>query len=76
MVLGYRRARLLADLPIGQAGALIRGHEFHYATLTDPGDDPPIAELSDAMSNPLGMAGGRRGKVSGSFFHAIATEPP
>jgi cobyrinic acid a,c-diamide synthase len=76
MVLGYRQARLLVNLPIGAAGAVIRGHEFHYATLTDPGDDLPIAELFDAAGEALGPAGGRRGKVSGSFFHAIAMEPP
>src|SRR5262249_39686872 len=31
--LGYREARLLADSPLGAAGTVIRGHEFHYATL-------------------------------------------
>ena len=32
--LGYRTARLLADGALGVCGALIRGHEFHYASLT------------------------------------------
>jgi cobyrinic acid a,c-diamide synthase len=31
--LGYREARLRASCPIGAAGAVVRGHEFHYATL-------------------------------------------
>jgi cobyrinic acid a,c-diamide synthase len=65
--LGYRVA-VLAD------GARIRGHEFHYTTLADPGDDAPYAALSDAAGKALGPAGGRRGTVSGSFFHIIATE--
>jgi cobyrinic acid a,c-diamide synthase len=72
MNLGYRQARLLADCALGRAGHAIRGHEFHYARLTDPGSDSPIAELADGQGNPLGPAGGRRGHVSGTFFHAIA----
>ncbi|TGV97854.1 cobyrinic acid a,c-diamide synthase, partial [Mesorhizobium sp. M2D.F.Ca.ET.145.01.1.1] len=34
MNLGYREARLRADCPLGPQGALIRGHEFHYAQMT------------------------------------------
>ena len=37
--LGYRAARLLADSPLGPAGATIRGHEFHYASLEPDGND-------------------------------------
>jgi cobyrinic acid a,c-diamide synthase len=74
--LGYRTARLLEDCSLGPAGASLRGHEFHYASLTEPGDDAPLAELFDAEGKALGSAGGRRGHVTGSFFHAIAlTEP-
>ncbi len=74
MNLGYRQARLLADCPVGAAGTLVRGHEFHYARLTEPGADAPLAELADGQGNPLGAFGGRRGMVSGTFFHAIARE--
>jgi len=74
MNLGYRRARLLTRTPIGAAGAFIRGHEFHYASLIDPGRDEPLVALSDAQGRELGPAGGRRGQVSGAFFHAIAAE--
>ncbi len=70
--LGYRQARLLAEGPLGAAGAQLRGHEFHYAALTAPGHDAPLAELADGEGNTLGPAGGRRGQVSGAFFHAIA----
>jgi cobyrinic acid a,c-diamide synthase len=72
MNLGYREAELIGDCPIGPAGSLVRGHEFHYATLTDPGTDDPLVRLADGQGRPLGMAGGRRGLVSGTFFHAIA----
>ncbi len=72
MNLGYRRAALLADCPLGPAGTSIRGHEFHYAQLTRPGNDLPLAELADGQGKALGAFGARRGHVSGTFFHAIA----
>ncbi len=67
--LGYRRA----TLPDGTA---LRGHEFHYASMADPGTDAPYAMVEDAAGTALGPAGGRRGHVTGSFFHAIASEAP
>ena len=72
--LGYRAARLLSDGALGAKGARLRGHEFHYASLAFAGDDAPFAELSDAEGRPLGKSGGRRGRVSGTFFHAIAAD--
>jgi cobyrinic acid a,c-diamide synthase len=72
MNLGYRQARLLADCPLGPAGSVVRGHEFHYAQMIAPGDDEKLAELADGQGNALGSFGGRRGHVSGTFFHAIA----
>jgi cobyrinic acid a,c-diamide synthase len=70
--LGYRAATLDDGALFG--ATRLRGHEFHYATLTDPGPDAPLARLRDAAGDDLGQAGGRRGRVSGSFFHVIAAE--
>jgi cobyrinic acid a,c-diamide synthase len=70
--LGYREARLRVDSPLGSAGSVVRGHEFHYATLTAPGDDAQLADLMDGQGRALGPAGGRRARITGSFFHAIA----
>jgi cobyrinic acid a,c-diamide synthase len=70
--LGYRAARLLSDGVLGPKGAHVRGHEFHYASLTAAGDDQPFAELRDSAGRALGNSGGHRGHVSGTFFHAIA----
>jgi cobyrinic acid a,c-diamide synthase len=70
--LGYRTARLLGDGVLGGKDAIVRGHEFHYATLTAAGTDESFAELSDGEGRALGNAGGRRDRVSGTFFHAIA----
>ncbi len=70
--LGYREATLLRDSVIGAAGQILRGHEFHYARVTDPGADTPFADLADGAGRALGPSGGRRGHVSGTFFHTIA----
>ena len=70
--LGYRAARLLSDGVLGRTGTIVRGHEFHYASIESAGSDAPFAELSDGEGRALGKAGGRRGNVTGTFFHAIA----
>jgi cobyrinic acid a,c-diamide synthase len=75
--LGYRRLKLLEASPLGQAGTTYRGHEFHYASLVDTGDAPPLFDASDARGQPLGRLGARVGAVAGSFLHLIdrVTEP-
>jgi hypothetical protein len=56
-------------------GALLRGHEFHYASIEAKGErDPPFAFVQDAYGGGERAEGNRRGKVSGSFFHVIATD--
>lgn len=72
MNLGYRAARLLSDGPLGPAATRLRGHEFHYASVVHLGADEPFAIVEDAYGSAPSPAGGRRGKVTGSFFHAIA----
>ncbi|PSC04844.1 cobyrinic acid a,c-diamide synthase [Alsobacter soli] len=72
MNLGYRAVTLLADGPLGAAGARLRGHEFHYASVTDLGDDAPFALAGDAYGSEPAPSGSRRGLVTGSFFHVIA----
>jgi cobyrinic acid a,c-diamide synthase len=73
MTLGYREARLAADCSAGPAGATLRGHEFHYATIVSHGDDAPFAFVTDAYGAEPRAAGSRRSLVTGSFFHAIAS---
>jgi cobyrinic acid a,c-diamide synthase len=70
--LGYRAARLLSDGVLGPKGQIVRGHEFHYASLVTAGDDAALAEISDSEGRSLGKTGGQRGHVTGTFFHAIA----
>jgi cobyrinic acid a,c-diamide synthase len=69
--LGYRQATVLADGPLGLAGAAYRGHEFHYATIIDEGQGNPLFSCSDARGEHLGATGRSRGRVFGSFLHLI-----
>lgn len=76
MNLGYRRAALEANGPLGTAGTVLTGHEFHYASIVAQGGDPPFAMVTDPHGSAPAPAGSRRGLVTGSFFHAIATAGP
>ena len=72
--LGYREMRLTEATPLGARGARFRGHEFHYASLTDPGDAPPLFEAWDGAGVSLGSVGAIRGRVMGSFLYLIDRE--
>ncbi len=72
MTLGYREARIASDCALGSAGSVLRGHEFHYATIVASGVDDPFAFVRDVYGAPEAPAGSRRGWVTGSFFHVIA----
>jgi cobyrinic acid a,c-diamide synthase len=72
MTLGYREARIASNCALGLTGALVRGHEFHYATIVATGGDEPFAFVRDVYGAPEAPSGSRRGRVTGSFFHVIA----
>ncbi len=69
--LGYRGLRLLADFPLGAAGAGFRGHEFHYAATLSEGAAEPLFAAHDARGADLGKMGLRRGRTAGSFVHLV-----
>ena len=74
--LGYRRAVVNRDCPLGPAGTRFRGHEFHYASLSTPaarGSDA-LFHLDNANGESLGPAGHVRGRIAGSFLHLIDQE--
>jgi cobyrinic acid a,c-diamide synthase len=71
--LGYRIARLALPCPLGEAGAAIAGHEYHYCSVLEDVSAPAnLAAITDAGGAALGMTGHREARVSGTFFHAIA----
>ena len=73
MHLGYRLAELAASIPGYQAGAHLRGHEFHYSTIVSQPDEP-LAVVRDATGAMIAETGSRRGSVTGTFFHLIAED--
>lgn len=68
---GYRSAILTEDTPLGPAGTPLRGHEFHYSSVLSEGAGPALLKLAAPDGTELGPAGRRRGRVLGSFLHAI-----
>jgi cobyrinic acid a,c-diamide synthase len=72
MTLGYREACIASKCALGGVGSVLRGHEFHYATIVASGTDDPFAYVRDVYGAPEAPSGSRRGRVTGSFFHVIA----
>ena len=70
MQLGYRQAELLADCVLGRKGGVVRGHEFHYATILAAPDEA-LFKMANADGETLAESGSRRDRVTGSFFHYI-----
>jgi len=69
--LGYRSARLAASGPLGAAGTMFRGHEFHYATILSEGGGEPLFAAADADGTALGSVGRANGRIMGSFLHLV-----
>jgi cobyrinic acid a,c-diamide synthase len=69
--LGYRAARLAAPGPLGPKGARYRGHEFHYATISEEQAGARLFDLADGEGAALAPGGARIGTVMGSFVHLV-----
>lgn len=72
--LGYRALTLAENTLIGEKNMLMRGHEFHYTTITEQGESTPLGTATDANGTALGAVGQRVGHVTGSFFHMVACD--
>lgn len=72
--LGYRRVTLSADTPLGPVRRVMRGHEFHYSTITSEGPGDPLFDAESADGTNLGKVGQVSGNVFGSFIHLIDRE--
>jgi len=70
--LGYREIRFSGDTPIGKAGEIARGHEFHYSELVNP-DAPTAArqvyEAADKADRRRRCPGWLIHRTLGSYAH-------
>lgn len=73
--LGYREARILSDGPLGPAGTLLRGHEFHYSTYD--GAVPARAAFTlTASDGRVERDGQAAGDIVAGYFHAHLSSNP
>ncbi len=70
MHLGYREVRPLADTPFARADEPLRGHEFHFASVTSEPEESALFEAREEGRASLRI-GMRDGNVFGSFLHLL-----
>jgi cobyrinic acid a,c-diamide synthase len=60
LTLGYRTATIVSPSPIGAPGSSVRGHEFHYSTVSPAGDAllfrSRFGERPDGFATPTLLA--------------------
>jgi cobyrinic acid a,c-diamide synthase len=57
LTLGYRAVELCRSCMLGDRGTVLRGHEFHYSTVTAKGPLDYACQLRDARGEPQGPDG-------------------
>jgi cobyrinic acid a,c-diamide synthase len=67
--LGYREVTMTAATPLGPAGTMARGHEFHYSELAMPADITRAYRVSGRAGTSCADEGYLRGSILGSYVH-------
>jgi cobyrinic acid a,c-diamide synthase len=68
--LGYREIETLEDTLLGPAGTRVRGHEFHYSSMTGGGEGPgPVYSVSSRLGAVDAEEGFTSGGALGSYIH-------
>ena len=68
--LGYREITLKKDTIIGKKGAVLRGHEFHYSSLTGPFTDSfNVYQTTSRDGQEMDLKGYQINNTLGSYFH-------
>jgi cobyrinic acid a,c-diamide synthase len=70
-VIGYRKIRTLSETPLGPPGTLSRGHEFHYARISEggPGRREAPFEVQAGKEDTWADEGYAFLNAAGSFIH-------
>jgi cobyrinic acid a,c-diamide synthase len=64
LTLGYRHARTTAPPPLGPRGVEVRGHEFHYSTVSPRGG--ALSTVTPGGTSPPAFA---RPRLLASYLH-------
>jgi cobyrinic acid a,c-diamide synthase len=68
--LGYREIHTLERTPLGDAGTVLRGHEFHYSHLQSVAEAPQsVYRVRDRRGEQRDPQGFLLGSVLGSYIH-------
>jgi cobyrinic acid a,c-diamide synthase len=67
--LGYREITMTAATPLGPAGTVARGHEFHYSELDLPTTTPRAYRVTGRDGGACPAEGYLLGNVLGSYIH-------
>ena len=78
--LGYREARFLCAPPfgLGDAGLVLRGHEFHWSSMNFHTAYPPLASVAmkDGSLIPSGVCAGPARNVLAGYIHFYWADRP
>jgi cobyrinic acid a,c-diamide synthase len=74
--LGYREIRMTTPSPLGPAGTLFRGHEFHWSSINETSGAEPFCEIRGAKGGAWTPAGLRSANVFASYIHAHFASNP
>ena len=73
---GYTEVELLDDCLVGQRGASLRGHNFHYSRVTRAGEIDRRYRTRQLLGNVEGRDGFSAGNVLASYIHlSFAANP-
>ncbi|MCA1785316.1 MAG: cobyrinate a,c-diamide synthase, partial [Desulfobacteraceae bacterium] len=69
--LGYREITFTQDTVIGAKGDRVRGHEFHYSSVTSAGDDRcnSVFQVTSRAGQDVQVHGYQAGRTLGSYLH-------
>ncbi|MBS3731586.1 MAG: cobyrinate a,c-diamide synthase [Desulfobacterales bacterium] len=70
--LGYREIRLTRDTPLGPAGTVMRGHEFHYSRMENTDESAGVRSayaVADRTGANRGASGWLSSRCLGSYVH-------
>jgi cobyrinic acid a,c-diamide synthase len=76
MTLGYRQVEIAKTCVIGEAGMKIRGHEFHYSTLSLRRTPEYSCATTDAAGDRRGQDGLLAGNVIALYTHLHFSSQP